>query len=391
MTDGERLEEIVETAVARGDAPGVVAAVGRGDEGYVAAAGVMAAGGPPMRSDTLFRIASITKPVTAAVVLSLVEDGLLGLEEPVDRLLPELADRRVLRRPDGPLTDTIRAERAVTTRDLLTFTWGFGMQGAMFMAPEPWPIVTAVAERELGSFGPPQPDTTPEPDTLMARLGELPLLAQPGERWLYSAGSQVLGVLAARAAGAPFEDVMRERVLAPLGMDDTAFYANDTSRLATAYERRDGELAVSDPPDGQWSRPPRFPDGAGGLVSTAEDLLRFGRMLLLPGGNPVLTAGTVAEMTSDQLTPAQLARVWPGFSFLGDRGWGYGVSVTEWGYTWEGGSGTAWANVPDQDLTVVVLTQRAVDETGLPAVCDQVQDGHVQLATSGASSPCSRV
>jgi CubicO group peptidase (beta-lactamase class C family) len=373
MTDGERLEEIVETAVARGDAPGVVAAVGRGDEGYVAAAGVMAAGGPPMRPDTLFRIASITKPVTAAVVLSLVEDGLLGLEEPVDRLLPELADRRVLRRPDGPLTDTIRAERAVTTRDLLTFTWGFGMQGAMFMAPEPWPIVSAVAERELSSFGPPQPDITPEPDTFMARLGELPLLAQPGERWLYSAGSQVLGVLAARAAGAPFEDVMRERVLTPLGMDDTAFYANDTSRLATAYERRDGELAVSDPPDGQWSRPPRFPDGAGGLVSTAEDLLRFGRMLLLPGGNPVLTAGTVAEMTSDQLTPAQLARVWPGFSFLGDRGWGYGVSVTEWGYSWEGGSGTAWANVPDQDLTVVVLTQRAVDETGLPAVCDQVR------------------
>ena len=373
MTDGERLEEIVETAVARGDAPGVVAAVGRGDEGYVAAAGVMAVGGPPMRPDTLFRIASITKPVTAAVVLSLVEDGLLGLEEPVDRLLPELADRRVLRRPDGPLTDTIRAERAVTTRDLLTFTWGFGMQGAMFMAPEPWPIVSAVAERELSSFGPSQPDTTPEPDTFMARLGELPLLAQPGERWLYSAGSQVLGVLAARAAGAPFEDVMREQVLAPLGMDDTAFYASDTSRLATAYERRDGELAVSDPPDGQWSRPPRFPDGAAGLVSTAQDLLRFGRMLLLPGGNPVLTAGTVAEMTSDQLTPAQLARVWPGFSFLGDRGWGYGVSVTEWGYSWEGGSGTAWSNIPDQDLTVVVLTQRAVDETGLPAVCEEVR------------------
>src|SRR5689334_3090240 len=373
MTDGERLEEIVETAVSRGDAPGVVAAVGRGGEGYVAAAGVMAVGGPPMRPDTLFRIASITKPVTAAVVLSLAEDGLLGLEEPVDRLLPELADRRVLRRPDGPLTDTIEAERAVTTRDLLTFTWGFGMQGAMFMAPEPWPIVSAVAERELSSFGPPQPDTTPEPDTVMARLGELPLLAQPGERWLYSAGSQVLGVLAARAAGAPFEDVMRERVLTPLGMDDTAFYAKDTSRLATSYGNVNGELTVRDRPDGQWSRPPRFPDGAAGLVSTAEDLLRFGRMLLLPGGNPVLTAGTVAEMTSDQLTPAQLARVWPGFSFLGDRGWGYGVSVTEWGYSWEGGSGTAWANVPDQDLTVVVLTQRAVDETGLPAVCDQVR------------------
>jgi CubicO group peptidase (beta-lactamase class C family) len=373
MGYGDKLDDIIEAAVARGDAPGVVAAVGRGDEGYLAAAGVMAVGGPSMQPDTLFRIASITKPVTAAVVLSLIEDDALGLDEPVDRLLPELANRRVLRRPDGPLTDTIAAERAVTTRDLLTFTWGFGMQGAMFMASEPWPIVTAVAERELGAFGPPQPDTTPEPDTWMARLGELPLLAQPGERWLYSAGSQVLGVLAARAAGAPFEDVMRERVLAPLGMDDTAFYAADTRRLATAYERRDGKLEVSDPPDGQWSRPPRFPDGAGGLVSTAEDLLRFGRMLLLPGGNPVLAAGTVAEMTRDQLTPAQRANLWPGFSFLDDRGWGYGVSVTDWGYTWDGGFGTAWSNIPDQDLTVVVLTQRAVDETGMPAVCEQVR------------------
>src|SRR6059058_123147 len=283
MTDGERLKDIVEAAVAREDAPGVVAAVATGDETHMAAAGVMAVGGPAMRADTLFRIASITKPVTATVVLSLVEDGLLGLDEPVDRLLPELANRRVLRRPDGPLTDTVAAERAVTTRDLLTFTWGFGMQGAMFMAPEPWPIVSAVAERELSSFGPANPDTTPEPDTWMARLGELPLLAQPGERWLYSAGSQVLGVLAARAAGAPFEDVMRERVLAPLGLHDTAFYAGDTSRLATAYENLDGKLTVRDPPDGPWSRPPRFPDGAGGLVSTAEDLLRFGRMLLLPG------------------------------------------------------------------------------------------------------------
>ena len=367
MTDGERLEDIVEAAVARGDAPGVVAAVAKGDETQIAAAGAMAIGGPPMRPDTMFRIASITKPITAAVVLSLADEGVLGLDEPVDRLLPELADRRVLRRPDGPLADTVAAERAVTARDLLTFTWGFGMQGAMFMAAEPWPIVTAVAERDLASFGPAQPATTPEPDTWMARLAELPLLAQPGERWLYSAGSQVLGVLAARAAGAPFEDVMRERVLAPLEMHDTAFYAADTSRLATAYE---GQV-VRDPPDGQWSRPPRFPDGAAGLVSTAADLVAFGRMLLR-GGQPVLKAQTVAEMTRDQLTPAQRANVWPGFSFLGDRGWGYGVSVTEWGYTWEGGSGTAWSNVPDLDTTVVVLTQRAPDETGMPAVCDDV-------------------
>jgi CubicO group peptidase (beta-lactamase class C family) len=367
--DTDRIDAVVEAAVQQGQAPGVVAAVARGDTAYIKAAGVMAVGGPPMRPDTLFRISSNTKPITAAVVLSLVEDGLLDLHGPVEGLLPELAGRRVLRRPDGPLDDTVKAERPVTVRDLLTFTWGFGMQGAMFMAAEPWPIVTAVEEHELGSFGPPQSDTTPEPDTWMARLGELPLLAQPGERWLYQAGSQVLGVLAARAGGAPFEDVMRERVLGPLGMRDTAFHAADTSRLATAYERRDGQLAVTDPPDGQWSRPPRFPDGGGGLVATAGDMLAFGRMLIR-GGHPVLHNDTVAEMTRDQLTAAQRANVWPGFSFLDDRGWGYGVSVLDWGYTWEGGLGTAWSNVGD--LTVVVLTQRAADETGMPAVCDEV-------------------
>jgi CubicO group peptidase (beta-lactamase class C family) len=370
MTHGDKLDDIIQAAVARGDAPGVVAAVSRGDETEVAAAGVMAVGGAPMRADTLFRITSMTKPVTAAVVLSLAEDGLLHLDEPARRLLPELAGRRVLRRPDGPLTDTIAAERPVTIRDLLTFTWGFGMQGAMFTGPEPWPIVTAVAERELASFGPPQPGTTPDPDTWMARLAELPLLAQPGERWLYSAGSQALGVLAARAGGASLEDVMRARVLGPLGMRDTAFHAADTARLATAYERRDGELVVSDPPDGQWAAPPRFPDGSGGLVSTAADMLAFGQMLRR-GGDPVLTAGTVAEMTRDQLTPAQRGNVWPGFSFLEGRGWGYGVSVLDDGrYGWDGGFGTAWSNAGD--LTVVVLTQRGADETGMPAVCEDV-------------------
>ena len=367
-----RIDTAVRQAVQRSDAPGVVAAVARGDAVHVATAGVMAVGGPPMRPDTLFRISSTTKPITAAAVLSLVDDGTLDLADPIDRLLPELADRRVLRRPDGPLDQTVPASRPVTVRDLLTFTWGFGMQGAMFMAAQPWPIVTAAAERELAAFGPPQPGAMPDPDIWLARLGELPLLAQPGERWLYQTGSQVLGVLVARAAGARFEDVLRERVLGPAGMHDTAFYAADTSRLATAYERQDGELRVTDPPDGQWSRPPRFPDGSGGLVASVHDLVAFGRMLIR-GGRPVLKPQTVAEMTRDQLTAAQRANVWPGFSFLEDRGWGYGLSVTGDGrYTWEGGLGTAWSNLPAEDLTVVVLTQRAADQAGMPAVCEDV-------------------
>jgi CubicO group peptidase (beta-lactamase class C family) len=367
-----RIDNIVERAVAQGEVPGVVAAVARGDAMHVSTSGAMTVGGPPMRRDTLFRISSTTKPMTAAVVLALIDDGVLELAAPVDELLPELADRRVLRHPDGPLDETVPSQRPVTVRDLLTFTWGFGMQGAMFMAPEPWPIVTAAVKLQLSTFGPPQPGAMPDPDTWIARLGELPLLAQPGERWLYQSGSQVLGVLAARAAGAPFEVVMRERLLGPLGMRDTGFHAVDAARLATAYEARDGELVVSDQPDGQWSRPPLFADGSGGLVSCVDDVLAFGRMLMR-GGSPVLKPTTVAEMTRDQLTPAQRSNVWPGFSFLEDRGWGYGLSVLDDGrYTWEGGLGTAWSNVPAQDLTVVVLTQRAADESGMPAVCDQV-------------------
>jgi CubicO group peptidase (beta-lactamase class C family) len=367
-----RIDEIVAAAVEQRQAPGVVAAVACGDNVHVSVAGSMAVGGAAMQRNTLFRIASISKPMTAAAVLSLVDDGLLALDEPVERLLPELADRRVLRSPDGPLEDTVPARRRITVRDLLTFTWGFGMQGAIFVAPEPWPILTATIERELSTFGPPQPASTPDPDTWMTRLGELPLLVQPGEMWLYQSGSQVLGVLAARAAGVPLEEVLRQRVFAPLGMLDTAFHAADTGRLATAYEHRGGRLEVSDPPDGQWSLPPAFPDGGAGLVSSVDDVVAFGRMLLRHG-EPVLEPATVAAMTRDQLTPVQRANKWPGFDLLEGRGWGYGVSVLDDGRcSWDGGFGTAWSNVPTQDLTIVVLTQRAWDQTGPPAVCADV-------------------
>lgn len=374
------VDEIVEQAVSHGDAPGVVAAVARAGDVHVATAGVMSLGGEQMGRETLFRITSMTKPMTAATVLALADAGMLDLDSPVDEVLPELANRRVLRHPDGALSDTVPAARPITTRDLLTFTWGFGMQGAMFMAAEPWPIFTAALKRELSTFGPPQPATTPDPDTWMARLGELPLLAQPGERWLYQSGAQVLGVLASRVAGAPFADVLRERVLAPLGMNSTAFHTADTTRLATAYERKAGKLVVSDPPDGQWSQLPAFADGGAGLLSTVDDVVAFGRMLLC-GGGAVLTPATVEMMTRNQLTEPQRTNVWPGFSFLADRSWGYGVSVCDDGrYGWDGGFGTTWSNVPSRDLTVVVLTQRGADETGPPLVCEQVLEAVTSCA-----------
>ncbi len=129
--------------------PGLVALVARGGQVHVEALGRLAVGGPPVARDSIFRIASTTKPITAAVTLAVASEGLIGLDDPVDRLLPELADRRVLRRMDGPLDDTVPAARAITIRDLLTFTFGFGMVGEMFASPKPWPVVAATGELRL--------------------------------------------------------------------------------------------------------------------------------------------------------------------------------------------------------------------------------------------------
>jgi CubicO group peptidase (beta-lactamase class C family) len=217
---------------------------------------------------------------------------------------------------DGPLDDTVPAEGPVTVRGLLTFTFGFGMAAEMFTAPQPWPVVAAAQAAGLATLGPPQPSSFAAPETWIARFGELPLLAQPGQRWLYNTGAHVLSVLCARAAGTSYEEVLHTRIFGPLGMRDTGFHTGDTGRLATAYQATAGGLVVWDPPDGQWSRPPAFPDGAAGLVSTADDLLAFGRMLLR-GGDPVLTAGQVREMSSDHLTAAQREDGDPGRPRLG--------------------------------------------------------------------------
>jgi CubicO group peptidase (beta-lactamase class C family) len=198
-----RFGAIAAAQVADGEVPGLVALVAHRDQVHVEALGSPAIGGGPVARDSLFRIASTTKPITAAATLILAREGRFDLDAPVERLLPELAERRVLRRMDGPLDDTVPAERAVTVRDLLTFTFGFGMDPAMFTAPVPWPVVAAAAEAGLTTLGAPQPDAFLEPDTWITRFAELPLLAQPGARWLYNTGAHVLSVLCARAAGMP--------------------------------------------------------------------------------------------------------------------------------------------------------------------------------------------
>jgi CubicO group peptidase (beta-lactamase class C family) len=370
----ERFDAVAASHVGDDAVPGLVALVARGDSVHVEALGTLAIGGKPVERRSLFRIASTTKTITAAATLALVREGRLELDEPVDRLLPELAGRRVLRRMDGPLDDTVPAEHPVTVRALLTFTFGFGIALDMFAAPEPWPVVAAAAEAGLATIGPPQPDDFVDPETWIARFGGLPLLAQPGERWLYNTGSHVLGVLCSRAAGMPYDEVLRTRVFTPLGMRDTGFSTDDVARLATAYEPTPDGLVVWDPPDGQWSRPPRFADGAAGLLSTADDLLAFARMLLR-GGEPVLTADQVGEMRRDHQSAEQRES---GAAILGGRGWGLGTSVVRHGpwagaFGWDGGLGTSFLVHPEHDLAVIVLTQRLFETPQAPAVHTDLQ------------------
>src|ERR1035437_3111802 len=197
----DRIHAAAVPHVGPGGVPGLIALALRGeDESLVALGNLDVEPGRPARRDSLFRITSTTKPITAAETLALVGEGLISLEEPVDRLLPELAGRRVLRRPDGPVEDTVPAVRAITTRDLLTFTFGFGMVLEMFTAPEPWPVVAAEQQLGLATLGPPDPSVPPDPDTWISRLGSMPLLAQPGERWMDNTGAAGPGLLGRRLA-----------------------------------------------------------------------------------------------------------------------------------------------------------------------------------------------
>lgn len=226
----DRMHKVMGDHVARGRVPGLVTLVSRRGETHVDAIGMKASGGQdPMRRDTIFRIASMTKPVTAVAAMILVEEAKLRLDEPVDRWLPELANRQVLRAIDSALDDTVPAKRAITLRDLLTFRLGIG---AVMAYPPRYPIQTAMAEAGVAP-GPNLPAHAP--DELMKRFGSLPLVHQPGERWMYHSGSDILGVLIARVTGQTLEAFLRERIFDPLGMKDTAFSvpAADADRLAT--------------------------------------------------------------------------------------------------------------------------------------------------------------
>ena len=369
----EQLHAVAQRHVGDENVPGLVALLARGDQVHVEALGSLTIGGPPVAHDSIFRIASTTKPITAAATLALVAEGLIGLDKPVERLLPELSRRRVLRRLDGPVNDTVPAASTITSRHLLTFTFGFGVASELFTTPHPVPIAEAAEALNLATLGEPDPDVQPDPDTWIANLGSLPLLAQPGERWLYNTGASVLGVLLARAAGEPFSEVLRTRIFEPLAMSDTGMFTTATDRLATAYRPSPDGLTVWDEPVGTWSHPPAFGDGASGLVSTVDDLHSFAQMLLR-GGKPVLPAGAVRAMTTDQLTDEQKKRGGLGPDFFVGRSWAFCQAVLESGaYGWNGGFGSSWLVDPNYDLVVIVLTQRMFESSDTPKVHRDIQ------------------
>lgn len=372
----QRLHDTLAGHVQSSYLPGAVALISRKGTTHFEAVGTKAmGGGEPMRRDTIFRIASMTKPIAAVAAMILVEKCVLRLDESVEKWLPELANRRVLRSLDGPVDDTVPARRSITLRDLLTFRLGIG---AVMVWPARYPIQKAIADAGLA----PGPDVTmAAPDEWMKRLGGLPLLYQPGEQWLYHTGSDVLGVLIARASGKSLGDFLRERIFEPLGMKDTGFVVPSAKldRLCSAYrpDGQSGELKLfDDSSDSQWRKPPAFESAGGGLVSTADDYLAFCHMMLAKGrhgSTRILSRPAVELMTTDQIQPSQKAG--QEMFFGADRGWGFGMGVTTrreelWGslgrFGWDGGYGTSAYSDPAEDMVGILLTQRMMDSPEPP-------------------------
>jgi CubicO group peptidase (beta-lactamase class C family) len=286
----------------------------------------------------------------------------------VERWLPELADRKVLNRVDGSLNDTVVATRPITVRDLLTLRMGFGF---IMAPPGSTPIQRAASQLQVWP-GPAKPQTLPPPDEWLRRFATLPLLHQPGEKWMYPTGFSVPGILIARASGQPLETFLRERLFEPLGMKDTGFSvpAAKLDRLAACYEvnPESGALELYDGvSDSQWSQTPSFPDAEGGLVSTIDDYLAFGQMMLNQGkhGNErILSRPTVEAMTTNQITPEQKAG--SGLFLEENRGWGFGVSTiirrddvaaVPGRFGWDGGFGTSWYSDPTEDMAAILMSQ----------------------------------
>jgi CubicO group peptidase (beta-lactamase class C family) len=320
----------------------------------------------PMRRDTLFRIASMTKPIVSVAALMLVEEGKLRLGEPVDKFLPELAKCKVLRSPGAALADVYDAPRPITLKDLLLHR-----AGIPYLLTAEGPMQAALAEFNALVL----PGDIPM-DDWMARLGALPLVYEPGARWHYGMSTDVLGVLIQRASGMDFADYLRTRIFEPLGMADTFFRVPDdkADRFGPAYtpDPKTGKRMIQDHPNGsRWRNPASFPSGGAGMVSTADDYLKFAKMILgrgKSGDTRLLSRPTWELMTTDHLTPAERATPFLGMPFWTSMGFGLGLSIADnptgqdWlgspgRLGWPGAYGTWWVADPKEDLIALMMIQ----------------------------------
>jgi CubicO group peptidase (beta-lactamase class C family) len=327
------LQDLLETTLASGKMPGAAALVARGEDVEIAAVG-------EVEPDSIVRIASITKPITAAALMILVDEGVVSLDDPIARWLPELASPRVVRTLQSAIDDVVPAARPITVEDVLTFRAGWGFPSDFSL-----PAVVELFQK-LPVFGPRE-----TPDEWLATLAQVPMLRQPGDAWLYNTCSDIQGVLIARASGQPLPEFLAERIFEPLGMADTGFHV-PSEKLDRLPPYRAPDLAPID--DDLWREPPIFPSGAGGLVSTLADWHRFGRMLLAGGGG-LLSPESVRLMTADHLTQEQRDS---STLFLEGAGWGFGGAVGADGrYGWIGGTGTAAHVAPSTGTVGILLTQ----------------------------------
>ena len=377
----ERTHRALSGYIERKEIPGLVALISRRDDVHEETLGSLAFGDPvPMKRDTIFRIASLAKLVTAVAAMILVEECKVRLDDSIEPWLPELANRRVLKSISSELDDTVPALRAITVRDLLTYRMGFGSVMAM---PDSYPIQKAIREYRIGGDGPPRPSQAPGMDEWLRKLGSLPLMAQPGERWLYHVSGDVLGALIARVSGQSLGTFMRERIFEPLGMKDTAFHVppEKIGRVPAVYflNPQTNKVEVfDDAANSAWSAPPPSESGGGGLVSSMDDYFSFSRMLLNKGRHgreQILCRATVELMTSDQLTREQ--RAGSELFFGSHSSWALGMAVdigrseifhTPGRFGWTGALGTTAYIDPSREMIGILFTQRMMDSPEPPKV-----------------------
>ncbi|MFO0688300.1 MAG: serine hydrolase domain-containing protein [Myxococcota bacterium] len=386
-----RLARTLDAHVERGELVGVASLVARGGEvvDFHASGLRDREAGLPMTRDTIFRIYSMTKPITSVAVMILVERGQLLLADPVSKYLPDLAGMKVLRTPDSPLGDVVPARREMTVRDLLTHT--SGLASSLPGIGTPKAIERAYAEADLRGS-----QTGLAPDEWIRRLAKVPLVHQPGSKFLYGVSTDVLGQLVAVVSGKPFETFLREEIFGPLDMVDTGFHvpADKLDRFAANYgPGPDGRLVLVDAPrKSRYAAPPSFPSGAGGLVSTIDDYLRFCEMLRRGGewgGHRILSRKTIELMTLNHLTDGErdvpmLTGWFPG------QGFGLGFSVVEelapggtlgsvGQYGWGGAAGTYFWIDPVEDLVAILMIQ-LYPPGGIPII-PELKNGVYQAIT----------